>query len=235
MSTANARLSPQQIMQVQAQAAQARALAQAQAQAQAAQATAINGVGSGIAHMSPPYVPRAATSSPAQTSPPNASSNAGNPPRPLSAQAHVAPPQVPGNALPRPQANLGPYFPMVSNMQGPPQYTTEQMEQALRLQNLLQVCLSAYLQCVDQLNSLTGSATGGVVIINPRTFRILRHAFFIVVVTKRLTLSSLNKLFYRRHNCSIGADNVKKNDGKVFKMSSLSSCLDKWERPIRRI
>jgi chromatin modification-related protein VID21 len=140
MSTANARLSPQQIMQVQAQAAQARALAQAQ---QAAQATAINGVGSGIAHMSPPYVPRAATSSPAQNSPPNASSNAGNPPRPLSAQAHVAPPQVPGNALARPPSNLGPYFPMVSNMQGPPQYTTEQMEQALRLQSLLQVCPSA--------------------------------------------------------------------------------------------
>jgi len=130
MSTANTRLSPQQIMQVQAQA---RAMAAAQAQT-----TNLNGVGSSIAHMSPPYVSRAATSSPAQQSPPrsaNTPSNAGNPPRPPSAQAQTTGPHVPGNAIPRP--SVGHYFPVVASIQGT-QYTQEQMEH-LRLQRL-QVC-----------------------------------------------------------------------------------------------
>ena len=149
MSAANNRLSPQQMLQVQAQAAQARALAvvqaQVQAQAQAqAQTANINGVGG--AHMSPPYASRAATSSPAQSSPPrnaNTPSNASNPPRPPSAQPQVGMTpvsQVSGSAIPRPPNNvnnLGHFFPAVSNLPSA-QYTPEQMEQAIRLQTLLQ-------------------------------------------------------------------------------------------------
>jgi chromatin modification-related protein VID21 len=137
MTAGNVRMSPQQIAHAQAQAAQVRAMAQAQAHTQNA-ASALNGAMSN-SHLSPPYVARTSSSSPGvhQASPPRNSvtpSNANNPPRPSSAQ--MVP--VPGNAAPRPMSNMGHYFPVAPNMQG--QFTQEQMEQAMQLRSLLQVC-----------------------------------------------------------------------------------------------
>ncbi|EGN96209.1 hypothetical protein SERLA73DRAFT_76187 [Serpula lacrymans var. lacrymans S7.3] len=152
MAAAAARLSPQQMIQAQAQAAQARAIAAAQAQAQAqvqAQAqgsniaTNVNGVAPGT-HLSPPYSARASTSSPAipqQASPPRTAptpTNSTNSPRPSSAQPQIGVvqvSQVPGNVAPRPASSIpAHYFPAV----GGAQFTHEQMEQAVRLQNLIQ-------------------------------------------------------------------------------------------------
>jgi len=130
MAAASTRMSPQQIIHVQAQAAQARAMAAAQAQAQTQNGPAnlMNNT-----RLSPTYASRAATSSPAQLSPPRSSStpsNVLNPPRPPSAQSQVGIVAVPGNAIPR---QPGHYFPVGAS----PQFTQEQMEQALRLQTLM--------------------------------------------------------------------------------------------------
>ncbi|TFY77518.1 hypothetical protein EWM64_g6494 [Hericium alpestre] len=130
---AAARMSPQQILQAQ-QFAQQRALAAA---ANANQPTA---AGINAPHMSPPYASRAATSSPAvvpQTSPPRSSATP-NPPRPASAQQHVpitqASPTMHQPAIARQNmANMAHYFPVTSA-----QLTPEQMEQALRLQQIMQ-------------------------------------------------------------------------------------------------
>lgn len=167
MATGNTRLSPQQMLQVQAQAAQAAqaraiqvAAAQAQAQAQAVQNVAnVNGIGPSMnnSHLSPPYNNRATTSSPMPHSSPShpsatLSSSAGSP-RPPSAQSqgNMGPAaQVPGNAMPRQAGNMGQFFPMVPNMQNMQgmlnmqnmqggNFTPEQLEQAVRLQNLVQV------------------------------------------------------------------------------------------------
>jgi chromatin modification-related protein VID21 len=161
MAAGNIRMSPQQMAHVQAQAIQARAMAQAQAtqvQAQNA-ASALNGA-MGSSHLSPPYVARTASSSPGiqQASPPRNSvtpSNANNPPRPPSAQ--MIP--VPGNAAPRPMSNMGHYFAVAPNMQG--QITQEQVEQAMQLRNLLQVCPLARLFCRMLNLSLAAESTGG--------------------------------------------------------------------------
>ncbi|KII89221.1 hypothetical protein PLICRDRAFT_29566 [Plicaturopsis crispa FD-325 SS-3] len=143
MATPGTRMSPQQMMQAQ-QVAAARAMA-----------LSGSGNGNGLANslLASPYGSRADTSSPAlQGSPPHNSAPVANSPRPPSAQAQAqqqqqqqqqqalpqAPQQVPGNALPRPPGNMGHYFPaVVPNLQGA-QFTQEQMEQALRLQGLIQ-------------------------------------------------------------------------------------------------
>lgn len=161
MAAGNVRMSPQQMAHAQAQAAQARAMAQAQAQAQNA-ASALNGA-MGNSHLSPPYVTRTASSSPGiqqQASPPRNSvtpTNANNPPRPPSAQ--MVP--VPGNAAPRPMSNMGHYFPVAPNMQG--QFTQEQMEQAMQLRSLLQVCPSSLsLQLMPECSIfILAESTGG--------------------------------------------------------------------------
>ena len=166
MSAAAARMSPQQILQVQAAQAQARAnaitqsqaqvhaqlqaqaQAQVQAQAQGTPQAALSSLPAG-AHLSPPYHSRAATSSPGigvaqQASPPRTAvtpSNAGvaASPRPQSAQPQppMPSPQIPGNAMPRPTSSIAAhYLPVV-----PPgtHFTQEQMDQALRLSSLMQV------------------------------------------------------------------------------------------------
>lgn len=160
-----ARMSPQQILQVQAaqaRAAQSQAHAQFQAQAQAqAHGTPqpiVNGLPAG-AHLSPPYQSRAATSSPGvsvtqQASPPRnvvTPSNAGisaTSPRPPSAQAQPQQPmqaaQIPGNAMPRPAGSIpAHYFPVVPTG---PHFTQEQMDQAMRLQSLIQRTSMAQVQ-----------------------------------------------------------------------------------------
>lgn len=145
MALANARLSPSQVMQ--AQAVQARALAQAQAQVQAAGNMSIAQPAMNSAHLSPPYAPRATSSSPGipQQSPPLPSA----PPtsgtglsRPPSAQQHsgmtTASQNVPVNSMPRPATNMSYYH--VQGVHGA-QFTPEQVEQAIRLQqSMMRVC-----------------------------------------------------------------------------------------------
>ncbi|KAI0054169.1 hypothetical protein FA95DRAFT_47592 [Auriscalpium vulgare] len=127
------RMSPQQMMQV--QAAQARVLAATNANMVAVGSTPAQ-------HLSPPaYAQRAATSSPVvQASPPHQSATP-NPPRPPSAQqqqaafAQQSPNMVHAAAAARPN-NMAHYYGM-PGMHGQPQYTPEQMEQAIRLQHTM--------------------------------------------------------------------------------------------------
>jgi chromatin modification-related protein VID21 len=138
LAAGSTRMSPQQAIHAQAQ--QARAMAQAQAAQNAV--SSLNGI-MGNSHLSPPYVARAASSSPGlqRSSPPRNSttpSNASNPPRPPSAQQQVGMIPVPGNSMPRPVSNMGQqYFPPIPNMPGQQQFTPEQMERVLRA---VQVC-----------------------------------------------------------------------------------------------
>lgn len=102
----------------------------------------MNGVPNGVshAHLSPPYVARAASGSPAMSQAAAAQTpSAVGSPRPPSAQAHLtAAPVVPTTAMQRPAANIAHYFPSVPNIHGQ-SFTYEQMQQALGLQALLQV------------------------------------------------------------------------------------------------
>ena len=153
MSAAGARITPQQMLQVQAAQARANAVvqsqgqvhaqlqaqAQVQVQAQGTPQTAVSSLPV-VAHLSPPYHNRAATSSPSisvaqQASPPRTvvtPSNAASP-RPASAQPQLPmpSPQIPVNTIPRPANSIAAhYLPVV-----PPgtHFTHEQMDQALRL------------------------------------------------------------------------------------------------------
>lgn len=161
-AAAASRISPQQMLQVQAAQARANAItavaqsqaqvhaqlqaqAQVQAQAQGTPQTALSSLPV-VAHLSPPYHSRAATSSPGigatqQASPPRTvvtPSNATSPCLPSTqSQPPMPSPQIPGNTMPRPTSNItAHYLPVV-----PPgtHFTQEQMDQALRLSSLMQV------------------------------------------------------------------------------------------------
>lgn len=129
LAAATARMLPQQVYQAQAQAAQV-AQARALAAAQAALASApINGaVPNGVSHLSPPYVARAASGSPAMQQASAIQVANSNSPRPPSAQA-AAP--APAAAVQRPAQNIAHYFPSMPN--GP----TFTHDQVLGLQALL--------------------------------------------------------------------------------------------------
>ncbi|GLB35077.1 putative glycoside hydrolase family 5 protein [Lyophyllum shimeji] len=133
----------QQILQAQARAAHqqqqqqqvqvhAQALAQAQNQIQNNGVNVNGSVPANTPHLSPRYVPRDVTSSPAHMSPPHNSAvpSTVNSPRPPSAQSHpLQATQMPAGAGTR----GGYYLPNVTNVvQG---YTAEQIHTALRLQH----------------------------------------------------------------------------------------------------
>ncbi|KAF8431767.1 hypothetical protein L210DRAFT_866921 [Boletus edulis BED1] len=160
--SAAARMSPQQMLQVQAAQARASAITavtqsqvhaqlqaqvQIQAQAQGTPQAALASLPAGT-HLSPPYQSRAATSSPGisvtqQASPPRTAVTPSNvgvaaSPRPPSAQPQppMPSPQIAGNTMPRPASSIAAhYLPVVPSG---PHFTQEQMDQALRLSSLMQ-------------------------------------------------------------------------------------------------
>ncbi|OCH86567.1 hypothetical protein OBBRIDRAFT_890404 [Obba rivulosa] len=177
MVSSTARLSPSQVIQAQAQVAQAQAQAQAarvlqaqvqaQAQAQMQQSgashtlNAANAMGS--AHLSPSYAARTASSSPAMPhqSPPLPSTtpvNGGGVQRPTSAQPHAGVPGaaqgVAANAAARPASIMGHYY--VPNLHQTNAMSTEQMENAMRIQTFIRNAATA--ASMNQ-NSMNGSYT----------------------------------------------------------------------------
>lgn len=139
VAAANARLSPQQMYQVQAQqqAQQARALAAAQA---ALAGTTANGAGlNGASHLSPPYAARAASGSPAMQQAAAIQATASSSPRPPSAQAAAS--AVPAAAVQRPAPNFAHYFPSVGNGAA---MTSEQMIGGLQALLVLSASSSKY-------------------------------------------------------------------------------------------
>ncbi|KAH9050689.1 hypothetical protein EDB84DRAFT_1259038 [Lactarius hengduanensis] len=144
------RLPPQQMLQV--QAAQQRVLAAANAN--------MNAAGPTTPHLSPGFAQRAAASSPVapHSSPPRTSTTP-NPPRPSSASQHPGLGQPsPNLSAARQNPNPGLYYASLHGVQ----FTQEQMEQAMRIQQSLMVSSCPSLHRRPKTSTATANDNAGL-------------------------------------------------------------------------